>query len=119
MRSGGCSRLGAAAARRLHLNAEQLLDSKRVAVLLAHHRNVVQAVEVREGLVVVLELDQLLGAAVQQADVGVGALDVLALELQHQPQHTVRRGVLRAEVEREVLHLAALVVRVNLELCCV
>jgi len=43
--------------------------------------------------------------SVQQADVRVGALDHLAVELQHQAQHAVRRRVLRAEVERVVADL--------------
>jgi hypothetical protein len=47
-------------------------------------------------------LDQLLGAAVQQADMRIDALDDLAVELQHQAQHAVRRRVLRAEVDVEV-----------------
>ena len=47
-------------------------------------------------------LDQLLGAAMQQADVRVDALDDLAVELQHEPQHAVGRGMLRPEVDVEV-----------------
>jgi hypothetical protein len=49
-----------------------------------------------------LALGQLLGGAVQQADVRVGPLDDLAVQLQHQAQHAVRRRVLRAEVQRVV-----------------
>ncbi len=42
-------------------------------------------------------------AAVQQADVRIGALHDLAVELEHQTQHPVRRRMLRPEVQRVVL----------------
>ena len=38
----------------------------------------------------------------QQADVRVDALDHLAVQLQHEAQHAVRRGVLGPEVDVEV-----------------
>jgi hypothetical protein len=53
----------------------------------------------------VLALGQLLGGAVQQPDVRVGALDDLAVEFQHQAQHAVRGRVLRTEVQGVVLDL--------------
>jgi hypothetical protein len=59
-------------------------------VLVAHHGHVIQPVHVADALVVGLALRQLLGGAVQQADVRVGALDHLTVELEHQPQHAVR-----------------------------
>ena len=67
--------------------------------------DVVEPVEVRDRLQVGLVLDQLLGAAMEQADVRVGALDGLAVHLQHQTQNAVRRRMLRPEVQREVLDL--------------
>jgi len=42
---------------------------------------------------------------VQQADVRVGALNDLAVEFEDEAQHTVGGRVLRAKVDREVLHL--------------
>ena len=54
----------------------------------------------------VLALGELLGGAVQQADVRVGALDDLAVELEHQAQHAVRRRMLRPEVQRVVADLS-------------
>ena len=51
-------------------------------------------------------LGELLRRAVQQADVRIGALDDLAVELQHEPQHAVRRRVLRPEVHRVVADLS-------------
>ena len=71
-------------------------------MLLVHRRDVVEPVEVADRLQVGLVLDQLLGAAMQQADVRVDALHHLAVELQHQPQHPVRRRMLRAEVDVEI-----------------
>src|SRR6266446_3395072 len=47
-------------------------------------------------------LDQLLGSAVQKADMGVDALDDLTVELQYEAQHAVSRGMLRPEIEGEV-----------------
>jgi hypothetical protein len=37
--------------------------------------------------------------------VRIGALDDLAVEFEHQPQHTVRRRMLGPEVQRVVLDL--------------
>jgi hypothetical protein len=62
-----------------------------VGVLVAHHRHVVETVHVGHRLQEGARLGQLLGAAMQQADVRVGALDDLAVEFQHQAQHAVRR----------------------------
>jgi len=80
------------------LDAEQLLDGAHVAVLVAHHGHVVQPVHVADTLVERLGLGELLGAAVQQPDVRVGAVDDLAVHLEHQAQHAVRGRVLRTEV---------------------
>ena len=71
-------------------------------MLLVHRRHVVEPVEIRQVLQVGAALHQLLGAAVQQADVRVAALDDLAVELEHQPQNAMRRRVLRPEVDVEV-----------------
>lgn len=85
------------------LDAQQLLDGHDIGVLVAHHGHVVQAVHVGQRLDEGLVLGQLLGGAVQQADMRVGALDDFAVELEDQAQHAVRGRVLRAEVERVVL----------------
>ena len=88
------------------LDVEQLLDGEREALLVGHHGDVVEAVEVGQGLQVRLVLDQLLGAAVQQPHMRVRPHDLLAIELEDQPQHAVRGRVLRAEVDRVVPDLA-------------
>jgi hypothetical protein len=47
-------------------------------------------------------LDQLFSAAVQEADMGVNALNDLAVKLKHKAKHTVSCGVLGPEVEGEI-----------------
>jgi hypothetical protein len=71
-------------------------------VLLVHRRDIVEPIEVGQCLQVGLVLDQLLGPAVQEADMRIHALDDLAVELQYEAQHAVRRRVLGPEVEGEV-----------------
>ena len=83
-------------------NAEQALDRQRVGVLLVHRRDIVEPIEIGHVLQIGARLHQLLGAAMQQADMRIDALDHFAVELQHQPQHAVRRRMLRPEVDREV-----------------
>ena len=88
--------------------AEQLLDREHVGVLVAHHRDVVEPVHVADRLVERLGLGELLGAAMQQADVRIGLLDHFAVHLEHQAQHAVRGRMLRAEVQRVVADLSSL-----------
>ena len=85
-----------------HFEVEQLLDREDVAVLHRQRRAVIEPVEIGQRLQIGLVLDQLLGAAVEQADVRIDPLDDLAVELHHHAQHAVRRRVLRAEVDRVV-----------------
>ena len=91
-----------------NLDAEQALDGEAVRVLVAHHGHVVQPVHVRQRLQIRPGLGELLGGPVQEADVRVGALDDLAVELQHQPQHAVRGRMLRAKVHRVIANLCHL-----------
>ena len=71
-------------------------------MLLVHRRDVVEPVEIADRLQIGLVLDQLLGAAVQEPDVRIDALDHLAVELEHEAEHAVRRRVLRTEVDGEL-----------------
>ncbi len=73
-------------------------------MLLVHRRDIVEPVEIGHRLQIGLVLDQLFGAAVEQADMRIDALDDLAVELQHQAQHAVRGRMLRPEIDREVAH---------------
>ena len=85
-----------------HLNTDQLLDGHAVGMLVDHHRHVVETIHIRHGLQEGLGFRQFLGAAMQQADVRVGAFDDFAVEFQHQTQYAMSGGVLRAEVDRVV-----------------
>ena len=85
-----------------HLDAQQLLDRQAEGMLLVHRRDIIEPVEIGDRLQVGLVLDQLLGAAMQQADMRIDALDDLAVELEHEAQNAVRRRMLRAEIDGEV-----------------
>ena len=89
-----------AAARNLH--AQHALDREAEGVFLVHRRAIVEPVEVRHVLQVGARLHQLLGAAMQEADMRIDALDDFAVELDHQAQHAVGRRMLRTEVDREI-----------------
>mmetsp|Transcript_33141 Transcript_33141/g.98615 ORF Transcript_33141/g.98615 Transcript_33141/m.98615 type:complete len:225 (+) Transcript_33141:688-1362(+) len=64
-----------------HVHIKQLLHGQDVGMLHAHHRHVIEAVEVRDGLEVRLVLDELFGATVEEANVWVSARDDLAVHL--------------------------------------
>lgn len=81
------------------VDVQQLLDSQGEALLVGHHGDVVQTVKVGQGLQICPVLDELLCATVQQADVGVGAHNLLAVELQDQAQHAVGGRMLGTEVD--------------------
>ena len=68
-------------------------------VLLVHRRDVIEPVEIGDRLEIGLVLDQLLGAAMQQADMRIDARDDFAVQLQHQAQHAMRRRMLRPEID--------------------
>ena len=78
-----------------HGHAEQALDGEAERVLLVHRRDVVEPVEIGDRLQIGLVFDELLGAAMEQPDMRVDALDELAVKLQDHAQHAVRRRMLR------------------------
>ncbi len=71
-------------------------------MLLVHRRDVVEPVEIGDRLQIGLVLDQLFGAAMQKPDMRIDALDHFAVELEHEPQHAVRRRMLRPEIDGEI-----------------
>jgi hypothetical protein len=81
------------------VDVQQLLDSQREALLVGHHRDIIESVKVWQGLEVCPVLDELLCASVQQSNVGVGAHNLLSVQLQNQAQHTVGSGMLGSEVD--------------------
>jgi hypothetical protein len=86
-----------------HLDAEELLAGEGVADVVDDRRHVVQPVGVRERLVVEAALALLLEAAVEIADLHLGVLHGLAVELQVDPDRAVRRRMRRAHLELERL----------------
>jgi hypothetical protein len=90
------------------LDVQELLDGQGETLLIGHHGDVVETVEVGERLEVGLVLDELLGAAVQQTDMGIGANNLLAIDLENQTQHAVSGGMLGTEVDGVVPDLPVL-----------
>src|SRR5690606_22539312 len=84
---------------------EHALDGQSKSMLLVHRGHVIEAIEIRNGLQVGLVLDQLLGAAVQKAHMGVNAFHEFAVELENQAQHAVSRWVNRPEVDGEIAYV--------------
>src|SRR5262249_14892508 len=71
-------------------------------MLLAERRYIIEPVEIRHRLQIGLVFDQLFRAAMQKPDMRIDALDHLAVELEHQTQHAMRRRMLRPEIDREI-----------------
>ena len=88
-----------------HGDADKLLHRERVSVLLVHRRHIVEPVEIGQRLEIGLVLDKLLGTAVEQPDMGINALDDLAVELEDEAQYAMCRRVLRPEIDRELAAL--------------
>ena len=60
---------------------------------------VIHPLDERDDLLPLLLLGGLLDAGVEEPDRRIDRDDVLAVELEHQPQHAVRAGVLRPHVD--------------------
>ena len=96
-----------------HFQVQQLFDRQNIAMLHAERRAIVEPVEIGQRLQIGLVLDQLFGAAVQQADMRVASLDDFAVQLHDEAQNAVRRGVLRTEVDRVILDLGVTIGRIG------
>lgn len=90
------------------IDIEKLLDSEGEALLIRHHGNVIETIEVGQSLEVGLVLDQLLGTSMKQADVGVGTNNFLSAQFENQPQHAVGGGMLGTKVDGVVADLSVL-----------
>ena len=86
-----------------HLDVEQLLERHDAGPFAEEGADVLEGVEIADRLVVVGVLAQLLDAAVEVAEDRIEVDDLLAVELEHDAQHAVGRGMLRSHVEE---HLA-------------
>src|SRR5262249_22491219 len=84
---------------------EQLLHREREGMFLAHRGDVIEPVEIRHVLNVRAVLHQLLGAAMEEPDMRIGALDNLAVHLEDQPEHAMRRRMLRSDIDGVVVDL--------------
>src|SRR5258706_4885498 len=83
-------------------DAKQLFGRQAERMFLVHRRDIVEPVEVGQRLQVGFMLDQLFGAAMEQADMGIDAPDHLTVEFQDEAQHPVCRRVLRSKIDREI-----------------
>jgi hypothetical protein len=90
-------------ARRGTSTSRSLLVGRDRRPLAEQRRDVLERVDLADRLVVVRVLDQLLDAAVEVAEDRVDVDDALAVELEDDAEHAVRRRVLRAHVQE---HLA-------------
>ncbi len=95
---------------RRHLDAEQLLGRQAEDQLVRDRRHVVHAGDVGRALQVGELLRGLLHAGVEVADDRLRAQHRLAVELEHEPQHTVGAGVLRPHVDDHRLIVRRLLV---------
>jgi len=83
-------------------DAQELFRRQAERMLLVHRRDIVEAVEIRDRLQIGFVLDQLLGAAMKQADMRIDPLHHLAVEFKHEAQDAVRGRMLGAEIDREI-----------------
>ncbi len=84
-----------------HLDPEELLDREDVEELVRVEGDVVDARRVRHRLPPRLVLHVLLEARVEVADDRADARDRLAVEVDDEPEYTVRRRVVRPEVDAQ------------------
>jgi hypothetical protein len=85
--------------RHLRVDAEHAFDRQTERQAVRLRAEVIHALDERNHLLPLLLLRGLLDAGVQVADGRRHRHDRLAIELQHQPQHAVRAGVLRPHVD--------------------
>ena len=95
------------------VDVEELLGAVVPGDVVDDRRDVVQPRGDGDVLVVVQRLGELLEARVQVADVRHRPHDPLAVELHHDAERRVRRGVLGAEVERPAVAASAPALRVH------
>ena len=88
-----------------YFQPHQLLNGHAVGQLVVEIADVVHPVEQRYHLVVLLALAQLLGAAMQIADVRLDINDFFAVHPQHHPKYAVGRGMLRPHIEQHLYGL--------------
>jgi len=85
------------------LDAEQPLRTQRKSDVVSDRIEIILPIRPADDLIVLAVLSDLLEAAMQIADVGDAADYGLAVELQYEPQDSVRRWVLWSDVDEHVL----------------
>ncbi len=85
---------------RRHLETEHLLYAERVRQTVRLGGQVIHPLDERYHLLPLLLLGGFLDSGVQVPDRRVRGTNDLAIELEHQPEHAVRAGVLRPHVHR-------------------
>ena len=85
------------------LDAEKLFDSERVREVVEERRQVVVAVGDHHGLLPAQRLGLLLDPGVEVADHGLDPAHLLAVQVDDETQHPVRRRMVRTEVDGEKL----------------
>jgi hypothetical protein len=88
-----------------YFEPDEFFNGKAERVLLGQGRDVVGPVEIRDRLQVSLGLNQLLGAPMQQADMGIDARDGFTVQFEHEPQHAVCGGMLGPKLMVKFLRL--------------
>ncbi len=83
-------------------DAQELLHRQREGQVVRRRAEIVEPVGQRKNLGVGEALGQFFGAAVEVADMRVHARDIFAVQLEDEPQHPMRAGMLRAEVEKHL-----------------
>src|SRR5581483_10618841 len=86
-----------------NLQLQELFDGQTVAEIVGHRAEVIDPISERHYLLIELGLAGLLDTRVQIADLGIDANDDLAVDLQHQTQNPVSRGMLRPHVQDHVV----------------
>src|SRR5262249_36960162 len=82
-----------------HFERKQFLDCQAKSMFLIHRRDIVEPVKVRYVLQIGAGLHQLPGAAMEEPDMRVNALNDFAVEFENKPQDAMRRRMLRAKIE--------------------
>ena len=86
-----------------HLHFHQFLDRLAIAEVVGGRRDVIHSIGQQNDLRPVPILAELLDTAMDVAHDDVDILHPLTVEPQHQTQHSMRTGMLRAHVEHELV----------------
>ena len=89
------------------LDTEKSFYRKNEGLIGGWWTEIIQAIGKGDDLGIGEILSQLLGAAMEIADMGINAGDVFAFQFEDQPQHPVSAGMLGPQVEKNFLGASA------------